>query len=721
MSVFRPIQEAFTAGEISPRFRAQQSSELYQQGLQRCENMVPLSQGPVASRPGMEYIATVEPAAGETVTNARIFAIEQNSDELAIAVMGGGQVQVVSDASFVNTHQYVVNPHFDDGLQGWDVVIQGDSFVITSDFAGNPTAFMRSNAPQPSSARLRQEFEVDDAPDSLTFNFTLQGTQPVVYASISFTDYGVDTVYEERFIRVFPDTGIVQVSVDLPGGAGYTGPVFIEFHVQSNEPEGALTNSSSHADICEVIGTFPPIGEQAPLPIPYSDEELEVIQAIQNPYVLSVFFVHPDHPPQELVLDAGLWVFQEITFDISGTAPDWGEDQGWPRAVGSFQGRVVFAGTFLHPQTVWTSVVGDWYDVSAAPSEPVVTDALQFTITDIGAIQWVQGQKFLLLGTTNGEHSVTATGPLVSVEDIAVHRQSSYGSKHLQPAVAGEEVFYVSGDGRKLRATNFDRDIQGWKSIDLTWPSEHITGDGIRRLVFARDPYQIAWCVRVDGTMAAMTYEPGLQLIGWTRHSTAGQFIDAASAKLGGVDYSIFIVRRQIDNETRYYVEAIHDVTAPLVDVTHLDSHLRQTLADGVTIVPGLEHLEGSVVSVIADGLPLDDQFTVVGGQIVLPEHAADVVVGLPYTAMIETLPATSPPNVGGLAAMKSWAEIGVRLLSADPPLVNGIRQDVGEADAIMVELGWNLYATIVVEQDLPVSLAVTGIYGRLSTEDIIG
>lgn len=70
-----------------------------------------------------------------------------------------------------------------------------------------------------------------------------------------------------------------------------------------------------------------------------------------------------------------------------------------------------------------------------------------------------------------------------------------------------------------------------------------------------------------------------------------------------------------------------------------------------VTTVSGLHHLDGQIVSILADG-GIQPQQVVQNGTITLAEKATDIVVGLPYTAEIDSLyvdvPTQEQPTVQG-------------------------------------------------------------------------
>jgi len=62
-----PIQEAFTAGEISPRLLGRTSLDLYKAGLSKCENFLVYPHGGVTKRGGFRYVAEVKDSTKITI------------------------------------------------------------------------------------------------------------------------------------------------------------------------------------------------------------------------------------------------------------------------------------------------------------------------------------------------------------------------------------------------------------------------------------------------------------------------------------------------------------------------------------------------------------------------------------------------------------------------------------------------------------------------------
>lgn len=86
------------------------------------------------------------------------------------------------------------------------------------------------------------------------------------------------------------------------------------------------------------------------------------------------------------------------------------------------------------------------------------------------------------------------------------------------------------------------------------------------------------------------------------------------------------------------------------------------------TTIPGLDHLEGETVSILADGLVVDNQ-VVAGGQITLATAASVVHAGLPYEAIMQPMRLDSDPSIGSIMQqVKRIHKLGFRMLDAGFP-----------------------------------------------------
>ena len=337
--------------------------------------------------------------------------------------------------------------------------------------------------------------------------------------------------------------------------------------------------------------------------------------------------------------------------------------------------------------------------------------------------EWMVGFKNLVIGTVNGEHIVTSEGGFIKPDDIQVEQQSSYGSSGVQPVQVGDQIFYVSSDRTKLRAIQYEWQKDNWLSRDLTFNSNHITNPGIRHITWQQNPGNFFHCILDDGTVATLVYERSHNVYGWFKFDWAGEVLDAATGPILGIDFltlagrtrpGVINLEAQSRSAHRHYMDSWID---------------RPPEADGVTVT-GLEHLEGMTVQVTTDNATHPDR-VVVGGQITLQPHVQNystITVGLAYEKKMITLPFDQGAPAGsGAPWLKRWNKIYVRVLNSSHPLINGSRSPVRHAatpmdevepttneDILVINLGFDRGAIITIEQDLPRSLTVLGVFGEL-------
>ena len=99
------------------------------------------------------------------------------------------------------------------------------------------------------------------------------------------------------------------------------------------------------------------------------------------------------------------------------------------------------------------------------------------------------------------------------------------------------------------------------------------------------------------------------------------------------------IIKRTINGSTRRYVEYLNELDFDETDNTSfnfLDSALSYS-GSAVTTLSGLQHLEGQVVSILADGATHPNK-TVASGAVTLDRSAKDVKIGLAFISLLQTM-----------------------------------------------------------------------------------
>jgi hypothetical protein len=490
-----------------------------------------------------------------------------------------------------------------------------------------------------------------------------------------------------------------------------------------------------------------------------------VVQTIPNtPWTQAngqLQYLYGDYPPEgeKLILVCQKVAPQVLTYDPDAAGDKWTlapvsftgkpsvwTGENWPSCLAFFQGRMWLAGTPNEPQTLWGSRSEDLFNFTVGSQD--AADGIEFVLSRRGKIEWLGAAKNLIIGTINQEYLLTSEQGVITTTDKDAVPQSSYGSKDIQAQLLGNVMLYVSPDGRKLRDIGYRWEENNWLSRDITFLSEHITLDNaIRGITWSQQPNNLILMATEDGKLLGCTYERYHDVIGWHRHETQGEYKASGVVEINGISEVVHAIKR-VDNSIYFELESVE---------TYMDSFLEVVPDEGNNNQITLAHLPNKTVQVTVGGaihpdVTLDEngngnlqfipdpdrpdtiEYTYPDGitkTIVLPDNV--VKAGLGYTSSMQTLPMDYTPEEPGTSAhwMKRWNKVYVRTLSSVKPRVYKDRpperhpvtpMNLAEPAALLedvkvVGLGWNRFSQVYVEQDLPLSLTVTGIFGEMTQE----
>lgn len=334
----------------------------------------------------------------------------------------------------------------------------------------------------------------------------------------------------------------------------------------------------------------------------------------------------------------------EEDFDSTSATTDWAieswaEYAGYPRAVCFHEQRLWFGGTELQPNTIWASAIGDFENFRRGAFD---NDALAFTLAaeEGSAIQSLVSHSSLVIFTQSEEWTAaTSEQTAITPSNIFVRRQSRFGSAHKQAFVAANNLIFLQRGGRRVRQFTYGQGGDGQAS-DLTVLAEHVTLGGIAQMAFQQQPDPIIWCVRGDGVLLSLTYEPDQNVIAWARHTTGTGLVESVATIYGdaGESDQVWLVVNR--GGTRMIERMDPDAFAKLEEGTtdtlvYVDSAVVVEGATASATVSGLDHLEGEEVQILADGAVVPSE-TVASGSVTLDQTATNVVAGIAYESVIQ-------------------------------------------------------------------------------------
>jgi len=224
-------------------------------------------------------------------------------------------------------------------------------------------------------------------------------------------------------------------------------------------------------------------------------------------------------------------------------------------------------------------------------------------------------------------------------------------------------VLFAAAQGGRIRELKYKADanfIAAYNTADISVMAPHLfDGFTILDMAYTRTPNKMAWFVRSDGALIGLTYLPEQDVYAWHQHATDGLFESVAAVLEGNEAVLYCIVNRGGVRKVEQFSTRRFAIAA---DYFFVDSGATYSGAPITTIQNGLWHLEGKVVSILADGA-VHAQRTVAGGAITLDQPASKVQIGLPITADLQTLPvAVEGAPAFGMANVKNVNEAWIRV-----------------------------------------------------------
>lgn len=327
--------------------------------------------------------------------------------------------------------------------------------------------------------------------------------------------------------------------------------------------------------------------------------------------------------------DSPTVVTANVIQTLSGTAAtiDWEEQvfspvRGYPVSSAFHQDRLVIGGSRDLPNRLWFSCSGDLFNFDIGTG--LDDEAIEFSILSdqVNAIRGIFSGRHLQVFTSGAEWMVT--GDPLTPANVQIRRQTRIGSmvaRYVPPLDVDGATLFVARNGQELREFVYTDIEQAYQATDLALLSRHIIDQPVDQDFDQRR--RLLMIVRADGKFATLTVYRAEQVAAWTLHDTNGT-VHSVSV----VGDNIYLLTERNGN---YLIEELDNEVL-------LDSALTGTSETPVITWSGLDHLEGMIVAVKADG-NLQTYKTVLAGEITLDEPALSVEVGLPYTHIIEPLP----------------------------------------------------------------------------------
>ena len=721
-NAYYAIQPAFTGGEISPDVASRVDLDKYQLALLQAQNAVIRPYGAVKKRSGTIYCGCTKDN-GEAI----LYPFQFTSGLDYMLEFGAGYIRVWRDGKYLGVE--VETPFQLEDLQKLRFVQSVDVMYICSgkypvkklsrytearweltDVNWTLIAYGDINMDenlkvQPSATTgtitltaTSDLFSTDDIGDSMKIEQYVNGSAVAVESSGTTTTGTIQVGKTWKVITHGTWTGTVTVQISYDSGASWRN---LRTYTGKNDYNPTESGDVEDYALMRLYVAISSGTVKADLSAyPYTHTGYVKITAVSSATV-------------------AIAVVTKMLGDTSATDDwyfaAWSKTNGYPNCATFFQDRLVFGGCDAYPQRVWMSMSGDYENFEVKKESGTVTDDSAITADLISRQAYTISHMDVgndLIVMTEGNLWTISGGETVTPTNITPRQQENYGTSDVIPLRVGSRVVYVQRRGSIIRDTGYSYNTDSYVGQDLTLLAKHlIKGKTILDGTYAQEPDSMLYFVTSDGTLICLTYVPEQKVYGWSRFITDGKYIDVCSIASGNNDIIYALIQRTINGETKHYVEVF--------DIDHSESESQQDycMMDAAAIVEsdtaqdtlsGLEHLEGKNVWVMGDGY-LFESMTVKDGTISLPQASKRIVVGLPYTEILEQ-PNWDAGNTDSGTVQGRMKSVSTAILRLDNSFGGRIGPDADNPNEIIydderMELGED----VLFSGDLKVSLAIGG------------
>lgn len=721
-----PLIKSFSAGEISPLVFMREDLPAVQNGTKQMKNMFPDPRGAVMSRRGSKFIAMISEIYDIDAVMFIPFVYGSDTQVLLAFVCAPNEIYkiyVITEDGLVTGSNLVPDPKFEEGpAVEWTVVVEYNGGTATFLYPG-----MRLQVYVPNKLLASCIAAVNSTPFNVAagdYYVRIKGScsRPTGFTAAAPTlqiiDNATSTILD-TLTAVIDAAGNFDTTISLNLASLTAVRLYLAL---SCNTDANFEGESIVAIVEEVIIRNTVDSTNVEHDIPPSvlpSIQGEMLPGANTMYLVGDGTIVPKYIDYNETTDT--WTFGNVSFTSQPAA--W-VALNYPSMVTFFQGRSWWAGVAAAKETIWASKSAAYADMTTGT---LADSALSYTLTRKGAIRWLKGANNLVVGTTNTEYIITSESGLIAADGGSntpqARAQSKTGSGNVDAVDLGNRVLFVNGSRSRVFDMGYKWEEDKWIARDISFISEHLlSSEKIRYLALLNSPERKIAVLTHSGKLFMAIYDDLNSIIGWCQHPVSRSFLtmtvinqnDKDRLMLGSLsDGSLVVEEFNADYCLDQYAIINNKNSSSSVSVPHLASR---------------------TVQVIADDVVLPDVTLDSSGDGDIGVDALRVVLGLQLSQTLEILPFGYSSVVGsGLGQTKRWSKIFLRLYKSYIPKINGVRPRVKRSDFNYFEendqvedgfievsqLGWSKDGTIVITQDEPRYVCITGIYGELDQNRI--
>ena len=281
----------------------------------------------------------------------------------------------------------------------------------------------------------------------------------------------------------------------------------------------------------------------------------------------------------------------------------WCKENGYPRHIGIYQERLVYAGNKTKPTTVWMSKTNSWDDFElGTEASSAITATLATDKYD--EIKWLLPNKNgITIGTRYNEFSLGANdGAVTTADNVIATITSNIGSADICAEAFGTAMIMVKAGCKELYRIDYNTLSEEAAGNQISLLASHLfENDPVVDMFSIKAPSNMLFCLHESGKLSSLTYEPDYGVNGWARHEILDGIDSGCVFRRGGKDVLALVVRDgesyvlgELDlsadvwtDDGRSYESSA--VTTPLVFDGNRGGYGKQTIISGCDVYIGEE------------------------------------------------------------------------------------------------------------------------------------
>lgn len=281
----------------------------------------------------------------------------------------------------------------------------------------------------------------------------------------------------------------------------------------------------------------------------------------------------------------------------------WCKENGYPRHIGIYQERLVYAGNKTKPTTVWMSKTNSWDDFElGTEASSAITATLATDKYD--EIKWLLPNKNgITIGTHYNEFSLGSNdGAVTTADNVMATITSNIGSSEIYADAFGTATIMVKTGRKELYRIDYNTLSEEAAGNQISLLASHLfENDPVVDMFSIKAPSNMLFCLHESGKLSSLTYEPDYGVNGWARHEILDGIDSGCVFRRGGKDVLALVVRDgdsyvlgELDlsadvwtDDGRSYESSA--VTTPLVFDGNRGGYGKQTIISGCDVYVGEE------------------------------------------------------------------------------------------------------------------------------------